>query len=353
MTNQMPPRGPDYSMSRPLRGFPGFEDYYQGLSRKTPIALCDYANPYGGRDQLAAQNYAALSQALAAQAAGAGPAADAAGVDGLTSPNLLQGVPVTFGANVMVALPRMPLAFTTGVLTYQLVWRLRSPAAYALNGLPYHSLLGDETYVDALISSDDGWDPATAVFSGKAAQRAVIASFSETIRVPEAAAMVDPFSKLQLVDGVDLGIKPIAGFGWDAQFPSGEGGFPSDYQYGPILPFVGGNGMLNTLTNKSFVYGEFGQNPIATTGPAMPAPNADGAVQFRNTVSHITYTTRAKGDELIVLVNMSVGDGDPATYDFDSPPDSITSTFFGRGGYATPKFPKGLPFGVYIIQGYD
>jgi len=352
MTNQMPPRGPDYSMARVLRGFRNFEDYYQGLNRKTPLALSEYGSATFGRDELAGLNFDALSSRLAAQAEGAGPAADSPGVDGLTSPNLLQGVPVTFGANTMFAFPRLPMGYTTGVYTYQIIWRLRSPAAFDLNNLPYHSPLGDERYTDRLMSSDGGWDPATAVFTGKAAQRAVIGSFVESVRIPESQGMVDPFQNLAQVDEKDVGLKPYPGFGWQLSFPAGEGGFGADGQYAPILPMVGGNGNLNTITNKRFVYGEYGQNPIAGT-IGMPSSNAEEALKFRNTVSHVTYTTRAKGDEAIVIVNMAISDGDPPDYDFDSPPDALTSVLFGRGGYAAPRYPNGIPFGVIMIQGYD
>lgn len=351
-SQQMPPRGPDYSMGVVLRGYQNFEDIYQGMSRQYPIALSRYQSDTSGRDATAKANYDILSPQLAAQGS-IGPSADGP-VDGATSPNLLAGEPCTYGANTTFFLPR---TFGDDHYTYKIVWRTRTPAIFDQNGLPYHMPEGDARYKDGNVNTEAGWKGGAPVFTGKAAQRAIIMSTTETVRLPTTPSDTDPLSLLAQVQQKDIGLEGFEPFGYLQELGSGED--TSGFRRGPLLPFVGGRGDVNPTTGKTYVPGEFGQSPMAAT----MINNFNSAILQqiapfqRNSASMVSYTTKAKGDEYMVLLWPNIaGTG---TYDFDTDADGIISVMFGRGGYqgafgaSSPLYPDGLPFGVVVIQGYD
>lgn len=356
MNNRAAQQAPDYGIAKLLRGFPNFEDYYQGQTRGTPIAL-GQSPATMGRDAQAQANYGTLSAQLAKQTGGAGPSADG-NVDGATSPNLLEGIPVTLGANVIFAFPR-PLDDNLG-FTYKIIWRLRTADIYAQTRIPYHSVLRGFRYTDKEITTGDGWNPSgDSTFAGQAAQRAVIATFEETIRYTQTPGTGEPAQYLGQQTALDLGLTPEPSSAFTTTFvgePSGTA------QLAPILPFVGGNAQNNVTTGKQFVYGEYGQNPLVGAGSSGTDIGRLLALAVRNGTSHVTYSTVAKGDEAIVLVYRSNLDNTtPGDYDFDSPSDFPLSAFFGRGGYqgldegtGTPRilFPTGTSFGAYLIQGF-
>jgi hypothetical protein len=350
--HQMPPRGPDYSMGVTLRGYKNFEDIYQGMSRQYPIALSRYGSITQGRDAAAKQNYDILSPQLAQQGS-LGPAADG-NVDGATSPNLLAGEPCTYGANTTFFLPRL---FGDDHYTYQIVWRTRTPAIFDKNGLPYHMPEGDLRYQDGNVNTQNGWKGGQPVFTGKAAERAIIMSTTETVRMPTTPDETDPLRDLSRVQAKDIGIVPFECFGYPEILEGGDD--DSEMRRGPLLPFVGGRGDVNPTTGKTYVAGEYGQSPLSATmvGGVSKLALQQIAPVTRNGVSMVSYTTKAKGDEFVVLLWPSVGGG--STYDFDGGLDFYVSVMFGRGGYVNGArsgkilYPDGLPFGVVVIQGYD
>ena len=353
--NQLPSRGPDYGIAKILRGFPNFEDYYQGLSRGIPIALMPYPNATHGRDASASNNYEALSRSLSAQAVGTGPSADSELVDGAFSPNLLQGTPVTFGSNVVFALPRPNES--SGGFTYKIIWRIRAAELFALTQAPYHSITRGYRYSDPDVSTTNGWNAATPVFAGKAASRSVLATFEEVIRLTQSPG-TDPVAEdLGEQKALDLGITPSAQYAFPKVFATVP---PGAITQSPILPFVGGNAETNPTTGKPYVFGEYGQSPLVGAATSGTLTGRLYGTYLRNNVSHVTYTTKAKGDEAIVVVyrsNLSLGT--EGTYNFNSGADFLVSALFGRGGYTPPDgessvlFPSGTPFGVYLIQGFD
>ena len=372
MTNQLPSRGPDYGIAKILRGFPNFEDYYQGLSRGIPIALSPYGSKTMGREQNAATNYAALSGALATQVVDTF-AVDSAGCDGVHSPNLLDALPTVLGASCVFMLPRPVGAngnpYAPDFLPmYKLIWRTRGIDTFAQTQLPYHANLRGFRYVDSHLTTELGFS-GTRVLTNQAAQRAVMMTTEETIRLTSPRATPDPPSELSNLGyqtGLDIGVQPAPQYGEARIFVDGDFNYP--FVQGPILPFVGAYSEVNGVTNQPYVYADIGQNPLTSAGNDASASNGVGAgvgLAARAQTSHVSYSTVAKGDEVIVLVyNLPAGGSltTPGVYDFDSSDDLNFSLTFGRGGYANPGgsilsprkpyFPNGVPFGVYLIQGH-
>lgn len=367
--NQMPSRGPDYGMAKILRGFPNFEDYYQGLGRGIPIALSEYGSKTDGRERNAAANYGALSSALSKQVEG-GAAVDG-NVDGIHSPNLVDGIPTVFGSNCVFMLPR-PFIFASDPYNpdflpmYKLIWRVRAVDTFAKTQLPFHANLRGFRYQDTQVTSQPGFagDP---VLAGDAAQRAVMMTVEETIRLTSPRAAPDPISPLSNLGyqaSLDLGVQPAPPYGQARLFVDGDFNVP--FIQGPILPFVGGNAELNSDTGKSYVYADLGQNPLAAVSGVGNLLSDSIALAARAQVSHVSYSTVAKGDEVIVLVYNVPSGGSletPGLYNFDGGNDIGISCLFGRGGYENPFgsminpqkpfFPNGAPFGVYLIQGHS
>lgn len=366
--NQAPSRGPDYGIAKILRGFSGFEDIYQGLSRGIPIALSPYGSKTGGREQNAASNYAALSSALAKQTVGGDPVDG--NVDGIHSPNLVDAVPTVFGANCVFMLPRP----TTSVDNpedplfepmYKLIWRTRTIDTFAKSQLPFHANLRGFRYQDTQITTQLGYQNVSTgpVLTGLAAQRAVLATVEETLRFTPTPPTTDPLAKLAYQPALDLGVQPAPPYGEIRAFDQGEGIAP--FTQGPILPFVGPYAEINTTTGRPYVYGDLGQNPITAAASLGLSLGDQVALTTRAQVSHVSYSTVAKGDEVIILVyNVPKGGSvvAPGTYNFDAGEDFLFSCLFGRGGYENPfgsiinpqkpLFPNGTPFGVYLVQGH-
>lgn len=354
-SQQMPPRGPDYSMGVTLRGYQNFEDIYQGMSRQYPLALSRYGSITGGRDRTAKQNYDVLSPQLAAQGS-AGPSVDGP-VNGATGPNLLEGEACTYGANTTFLFPR---GFDNNHFSYEIVWRLRTPATYSEDNLPYHQPEGDLRYEDGNINTQNGWKGGAPVFTGKAAQRAIINSVSETVRLPQPVAGSSPLSDLAQVQSKDIGLEIFPPFGYTQVLTFGEEEVDaSAMRRGPLLPFVGGRGDVNPTTGQVYVSGEYGQSPVSAS--MINGVSSDILQQlsplYRNSVSLVPYTTKAKGDEYVILMWTAISGA--GTYDFDDNTDFYTSLVFGRGGYKTGNGngkvvnPNGMPFGVVVVQGYD
>jgi hypothetical protein len=358
MSPQQPSRGPDYGIAKILRGFPNFEDIYQGLSRGIPIALSEYGSKTMGRERNAAANYAAISGALSKQTLGGDPV-DSANVDGIHSPNLVDGLPTVFGSNCVFLFPRVQTDNEGSPLqpTYKLIWRVRGIDSFAKTQLPYHTNLRGFRYSDTHVTSPDGFS-GPAVLTGAAAQRAVIATTEETIRFTSPRSTEPTLSNLGYQAANDLVVQPQPPYGEIRSFVSGD--IVSNFVQGPILPFVGGNAELNVTTGKPYVYADLGQNPISSATGLTGLPIANTA---RAQVSHVSYSTVAKGDEVIILVyNLLEGATleELGTYDFDDGTDFQFSCMFGRGGYRAdegnlepPLFPNGVPFGVYLIQGHS
>lgn len=364
--HQLPSRGPDYGMAKILRGFSGFEDIYQGLSRGIPIALSTYQSKTGGREPNAAANYGALSAALASQQLAGDPVDGNA--DGIHSLNLVDAVPTVFGSNCVFMLPRPTSAVDNPEdpqyePMYKLIWRTRSIDTFAKSQLPFHANLRGFRYQDTQITTQLGYQNAASgpVLAGLAAQRAVLMTVEETLRFTSPQASTDPLAKLGYQEPVDLGLQPAPPYGELRAFDQGEG--VTRFAQGPILPFVGPYAEVNATTGNPYVYADLGQNPITASASFGTALGDSLAVTTRAQVSHVSYSTVAKGDEVIVLVyNLPKGGSvvEPGTYDFDAANDFLFSCLFGRGGYVNPfgnsggqgpLFPQGVPFGVYLIQG--
>lgn len=348
--NQQPSRGPDYGIAKILRGFTDFEDYYQGLSRGTPIALSPWGSRNQGRDAVAKSNYDALSSQLAQQTASVGPPADASSVDGATSPELLEGLSLTLGANVVFAFP------VNANAVYKITWRLRTADFYAASRQPYHSVLQGYRYADTAVSTQNGKD-ADTVYAGKAAARAVVGSWEENIRITQAPPTGSPELGQQVAS--DFVLNPAGIFQFTETITVGELAVATPIS--PILPFVGGNAAVNPVTGKTYVPGEYGQSPLVKAINDGSEGGTAMALQNRTAITHVTYTTRAKADECVVTVFPEAVITSPdslGTYDFDAD-DQFLSLCFGRGGYegpfnaSGPLFPQGIPYGVYVIQGYD
>lgn len=362
MSPQQPSRGPDYGIAKILRGFPNFEDIYQGLSRGIPIALSEYGSKTMGRERNAAANYAAISGALSKQTLGGDPV-DSANVDGIHSPNLVDAIPTVLGANCVFMLPR-PLAATADFFPmYKLIWRLRSLDTFAKTQLPFHANLRGFRYQDPMLTTQEGFD-GDPVLTGLAAQRGVMATVAETIRFTSPRAETAPLSRLGYQAAVDLGMQPDVEYGEVRSFDQGEG--VASFVQGPILPFVGPYAEVNGTTGNPYVYADLGQNPLAKTGGAGVPLGDNLALLARSQVSHVSYSTVAKGDEVIVLVYNAAPGGDlasPGVYNFDGGVDFTFSCLFGRGGYENPFssmlnpqkpfFPNGALFGAYLIQGHS
>ena len=360
--NQLPSRGPDYGIAKILRGFPNFEDYYQGMPVTYPVALTPWGSPNMGRDPIAKANYDALSSRLAAQNGGAGQGATSPGVDGKTSPNLLEGQQTTFGANCVFGVPRSSPVLEGAQFVYKFIWRIRALDLFERSGKPYHSVLGGYTYSDPYVSTDDGFT-GEPVFIGDAAKRGVIATFEETLRFTEPRPdqpSID--NKLGLQQAVDVGLQPIDSYAWPQSLYNGSTGATS--LGSPLLPFAGAHGMVNPVTGKIVVPGEYGQNPLVSTAATGGVTGQIDAASWRNDVSLVTYSTTAKGDECLVIVYPQLLSNFPPEsiplYDFDDTDMNLNlSMTFGRGGYKnpyglpTPFLPDGAPFGVYLIQGFD
>lgn len=357
MSPQQPSRGPDYGIAKILRGFPNFEDYYQGLSRGIPIALSEYGSKTMGRERNAAANYGAISGGLANQTIGGDPVDGS--TDGIHSPNLSDGIPTVFGSNCVFLFPRVQTDNEASPYqpAYKLIWRVRSLDSFAKTQLPFHANLRGYRYSDTHVTTPAGFadDP---VLAGKAAQRAVISTTEETIRFTTARSADPSLSNLGYQASNDLVVQPQPPYGEIRSFTSDD--VVSNFVQGPILPFAGGYAELNPTTGKQYTYADLGQSPLSgATGPSGLAI----ANTARAQVSHVSYSTVAKGDEVIVLVyNLLEGAvfSEVKTYNFDDGTDFQFSCMFGRGGYeaneadgAPPLFPNGAPFGVYLIQGHS
>jgi hypothetical protein len=349
--------GPNYGMGTILRGFPNFEDIYQGLPNSLPIALTPYKSGNQGRDKQAKKNYDRLSQQLAKQVSGLSPAAQSDGVDGATSPNLIEGLPMAFGVNAMFLLPRPPVNMT---MIYQIVWRMLTPDTYGETSKPFQLSADGYRFVDQAVNTPNGFFPGVeGVFAGKAAERSLIFTVGETIRLtsPPSPPYPDPNSYRTIQTARDLGVVASPSYGVEVAVESpGEVPVPGFFQGGPVLPFVGYNGQLNAVTGKSFVYGEFGQTPMGAfevgvglgTG-TPPSEHAQQAVQYRTQTSHVSYTTRAKGNECMVLAYI---EPDGENWNFNLGVMNYMSKFFGRGGFDEPLTPNGIPYGVIVIPGW-
>jgi len=348
--------GPNYGMGFLLRGFPNFEDYYQGLPNSRPIALSPAKSGNQGRDKQAKANYDRLSQQLAKQVNGLSPAAASDGVDGSTSPNLLEALPMAFGVNSMFLLPRPPDNMT---ITYEIIWRMLTPDTYDKTNKPFQLASEGYRYVDQGVQSTNGFFPAgQGVFSGKAAERSLIFSVSETIRLtsPQATDRPEAYRTIQTARDLAIIASPAYGAEVTLVSPQGEGAVEATFQDGPILPFEGYNGEVNSATGKRYVFAEYGQTPMggfqvgAGIGTGSPPPErAERAAQYRTQTSHVSYTTRAKGNECLVLVYSG---SSPDNYNFDIGVDLYVSKFFGRGGFEDPVSPDGLPYGVIVVPGW-
>lgn len=96
-----------------LRPMPGFEDVYQGQAGTIPIAFPGTLDPDAGKPGI--------------------------------SPNLLQGVPVPFGARICVYIPMTIDQYTSqSIYGYQFLWRVRSRSSFEAamqagrTAAPYH-----------------------------------------------------------------------------------------------------------------------------------------------------------------------------------------------------------------------
>jgi hypothetical protein len=349
--------GPNYGMGTILRGFPNFEDIYQGMSSGYPIALSPYQSGNQGRDAQAKKNYDRLSRALSKQTAYNGPAAQSDGVDGATGPNLLEGVPCTFGANTIFFLPRPS---TGSVFTYRFVWRLLTPDTYAETKKPFQLNASGFRYVDQAVQSSNGFYPGdNGVIAGKAAERSLIFTTEDTLRVTASNGTLgplDPLNGMWRQQAKTLGVQSFPDFGQELTISSPNDGLEATVKLSPLLPFLGYNAEENFTTGATYVFGELGQLPIGgyQASPALPAPEqrAIRAAERRTLTSFATYTTRAKGNELLILVYPNVAPGE-STYNFDLNPYAEASLFFGRGGYTNPsQDPLNTPVGVVMIPGW-
>lgn len=100
-----------YSLSRVLRPFEGFESVYQGLSTEIPIAFPGTRDPNAGKD----------------------------GFD----PNLLAGIKTPYGSKLNLWVPAVFDVAGEGVVAtqdyrYTLVWRLRNLQDFRQSQVPYH-----------------------------------------------------------------------------------------------------------------------------------------------------------------------------------------------------------------------
>lgn len=357
--HQLPSRGPDYGIAKILRGYKNFEDIYQGMPLSYPIALSLYGSQTGGRDPQAQANYQSLSAQLNAQVAGPSTSADAAGVDGATSPNLIAGVPTVFGANAVFGIPRSLQPDLTSTYVFKIIWRIRTIDLFAKTQNPYHAVLNGYRYTDGGISTAEGWGATPPVFGGKAAQRASIATFEETIRFTHepASDATSPERLMGQQTALDLCLQPSATYAKATRL--GPGG--PDALKSPLLPFVGGKADVNLTTNQPYVIGDVGQDPLTGVYTVSGGLGPGLAATIRNNISHVTYSTVAKGDECVVLVYpRPLSFGEVGTYNFDDVEGDLFFSFlFGRGGYKTPEgqpaplLPNGAASGVYLIQGFS
>ena len=302
---------PDFSMTRTLRGFDGFEDYYQNTGASKFIWLSDQKS---GRDPEALKAFMSLRQEYTRQGKTFSPelTANATGID----PFLMAGIPTPIGAQVMLWLP-----FTanpvSGSLEYVSGWRLRSVSHYNLTRNPYHfSEDGDGRTDDGSLVVQQMGLGLTPIFTGVAQTRRFIPAAWQTVRFAPTFPGVGEIATERLkqeafMDPVPLNIVDVGDMGY--------------------LPGIVADSKVRPTVMQGFV------------------PNVGYVPTFHPLV------IRALGDEMIIGVRPQ--NTAEAQYDFNDDEIEI-SYLFGRNGYdanaddqfGTPLVPN-TQLGVYVSTG--
>jgi len=317
-----------FSTTKVLRGPKNFEDWYQGKTINYPLVLVDQSQTPDGLDPISTQAWGKLSNEARENGGVPPPGGYANNTTGF-DPYLCAGVPVPLGARCLLWLPFYgPDQQTLGSeFQYSLIWRLRSASTYRQLRKPFH-LVSDRGY--------DSGDPA--LYANNARLRRLVPSCRETIAFQQAEPGVG--SATNYYGDAKQNLWPVAiktHTEWGADLNG------TTRLRGPLI-----RNFESPTDYSTAVEGYYEQGIL------------DQGTPDSHTTTFVCYETRCKGDELVIAVMPTPGEGvDPevATYNFNAASDQwFMSYLFGRSGYTSS--PTTIPFntknsalGVYISTG--